>query len=174
MGTGRRTSRPRSGARAPFEIELGLDEAALENLQAAFSRISARELRFLQDALASAGETLEGNIRTRAPFPAIAAGVRRGRVSATSNGISYWGKIAHPAARSAEFGRVLYWRGYKRGKVKRGRGSKGVPFASSPGFVARPYVGIIRNDHAIGATKPELLRQISRAIDLEFLRGASR
>lgn len=55
------------------------------------------------------------------------------------------GEVRHPGAKAMEFGRTNYYRGY------RGRNQKsGTKFKSSPGQKPRPFVGIIKGDHAMG------------------------
>lgn len=55
----------------------------------------------------------------------------------------------HPAMKSEEFGRVMYYRGYTGRNVR-----SGVKFRSSRGYRARPFIGVVKGDKAIRESRP--------------------
>lgn len=114
-------------------------------------RRALRERDTVSETLVSAmqkvvDETVIPKLRAAAPSQAIADSITRGNISMASRGTAPRAriKVKHPSAASFEFGRVMYYRGYKW-PVK---GKKSIlkqnpeKFRSSPGFQPRPWIGI--------------------------------
>lgn len=111
---------------------------------------------YLRVALEDSGRELAGEMARRAPG-GIGAAVQFTGVKGKANGLRAVGVVKHPGARSMEFGRQ-YWR------------RNGARVRHSPGQRARPYLGVIKGDAAIGATKDSAQRRIGDAVVKEWER----
>ena len=94
--------------------------------------------------------------------------IKRGKVSRASQGTAPRVTIGirHPGAASYEFGRKIWYRGW-RGRA-RGRGSikalGGRPFRASPGQPPRPWVGV-RGGGVLASARPALIAAVERGIE---------
>lgn len=77
-------------------------------------------------------------------------------------------RVAHPAAKSTEFGREWWYRGFT-GRAQKRTGKR---FKSSPGLPARPFIGIKAGGHAIGAIAPKAAEIMAEALAKEWQRLA--
>jgi hypothetical protein len=89
--------------------------------------------------------------------------------------------MKHPGARSMEFGRFNYYRGFQgnnRNGAKRGKGSvkgSGHKFQvlKGRGQSPKPFLGVIEGGHAIGAVKDDVEQLLTAAIRAEWNRITS-
>lgn len=94
--------------------------------------------------------------------------IKRGAVSRASGGTAprVTLNIRHPGAASYEFGRQIWYRGWK-GRA-RGKGSVralgGRPFRSRRGQPERPWIGI-KGGGALAAARPALIEAVERGIE---------
>ncbi len=78
-------------------------------------------------------------------------------------------KAEHPGSRAAEFGRRFYLTGYKRVK---GRAIGGRKIARR-GQAAKPFIGVVNQDAAIGQISPRFVARMGDALEREFERVAT-
>ena len=78
------------------------------------------------------------------------------------------GRVKHPNARSTEFGRVYYYRGYKGHNQKSGERFK---VGAGHGQKARPFVGIKKKDAAIGALAEPIARELVAGVTATWKRA---
>ena len=76
--------------------------------------------------------------------------------------------VNHPGAKSAEFGRKFYYRGFT-GRDQKATGQR---FKPAGGQKAKPFAGIIKGDQAIGSVRNDARQRIGKAIEQEFRRVA--
>lgn len=126
------------------------------------------EAPFLREAMNDAGQLLERAAESRAPG-GIANRVEFVGTRGSGPRIRALIKVRHPGAKSMEFGRKKFYRGF----VNRRQRSTGQAFQASPGQRPRPFVGIRRGDHAIGAVRDDVERRLKRAFEQEWNRVAA-
>jgi hypothetical protein len=147
----------RNTIRLRFKVE-GLGE-----LQRAARAIAEPELPYLREALMESASLVadsargfaRGGIASRIGAPKLT----RGRVPASRF------EVRHPGSRSMEFGRRYYYRGYRR---MGGRMEGAQRFRATRGQEARPYIGIIHGDAAVGASADRVKRLLAEAVSREW------
>ncbi len=126
------------------------------------------EAPFVREAMEESGQLLTGAARGRAPG-GIAQTVDFIGVRGSGARIRATVKVRHPGAKSMEFGRRKYYRGFTGRRQRSGQA-----FQASPGQRARPFVGIRRGDAAVGAVKNDVGRKLIQAYEREWARVAGR
>jgi len=118
-------------------------KAAQEGLRA----LGVTDVPFVRSALTDIGNVLAVGMNAVKPHASFKVGNVRvlGKVPALRVSVA----MAHPGARSMEFGRKNYWRGYKGRAVK-----SGYKFAASPGQTARPFLGVISGRSVAQGVQP--------------------
>jgi len=154
----------------------------INRLNRALSVIGEDDAPYLREALEQVGRMLAGEIRARGR-PSIVARIEQGPIRGSGAGIRLPMAVVHPAAATLEFGRQWWYRGKGDGRIGNNRpGSKrrkgvfrryGERIKYHPGMPARPYVGIVHGDQAIGAIQPETRRLIEEALEREWARIAA-
>lgn len=169
---------------------VGFDVEGVAPLSRALRVLQEKELPFLTAALEESGKDLRGAAASRAKG-GIGQAVEFAGVKGNGVGVRATIAIKHPGAKSMEFGRKYWYRGFsvakrkstreatfrtKDGKasarIKAGmvRASKGTLFEAKPGQPARPFLGIIKGGGAIGAVEERVKARLSAAIDAEWNR----
>lgn len=133
---------------------VGIQVEGAKQLQKALRVLGEKDAPFLKEALETSGRMLSREAGSRAPG-GIGRAVKFTAVRGKPSGLRAIVNVKHPGSRSMEFGRK--WYGRPRRRVARGQ-------------QARPYMGIIRGDAAVGATNDEVKRLISDAFDKEWER----
>lgn len=126
-------------ARAAFAIETE-GFTAMRRRFAAMEELDAPEIRVRLDRIAALAHA-----EVSSAAPSSMAGKVITKPAKKLGGSITVGEVRHPGAKTMEFGRTNYYRGYT------GRNQKsGTKFKSSPGQKPRPFVGIKKGDHAMG------------------------
>lgn len=139
-----------------------LEVSGINRLRRAMRALGEKDAPFLRDAVDQISRRTEREVRQRAPG-SMAGTVQFAGVRAS--GVRTYGliRINHPGAKSMEFGRRQYYFGYK-GRAMR----SGTKRVVARGQRARPFVGVVNQDAAIGAVAP-LARQLwEDAIEREW------
>lgn len=145
-------------------VKWGIQVDGAANLQKALRVLAEPDAPYLRDALEDVGRSLAREAASRAPG-GIGRAVQFVGVKGKANALRSMVQIKHPGSRSMEFGRQYYYRGYTGRRVKSGQ-----RFRSNPGQPARPYIGIVRGDAAMGAIEADAQRKIADAIEAEWER----
>ena len=149
---------------ASARIDIRLEGA--NRLKRAMRLLSEAEAPFLKAALEESGELLAGEAEGRGPGR-IGRSVSFVGVRGTGGALRSLSRATHPGARSMEFGRTTYYRGFT------GRNQKsGTKFKAARGQKARPFAGIKNGNAALGAVKPRVEALLSEAIAAEWERVA--
>lgn len=149
-------------ARAAFAIETEGFNAMRRKLKA-LDELDAPEMASSLDKIA---RLTDSEVSSRAP------GSMGGKVAtrpAKKLGATItFGTVKHPGAKSMEFGRTTYYRGYT------GRAQKsGQSFKANPGQKARPFVGIKRGDQAMGRLVEPVRRELASGVAAVWARQES-
>lgn len=148
-------------------VKIGIEVSGAKALGRALRLLGETDPPFLREALDEAGHLLEGATRSRAP----------GGMARTVDFVGVKGKgatlkatvvVRHAGAKSMEFGRLYYYRGFT-GRSQKATGQR---FRSGKGQKARPFVGIMDSGHAMGAVKDDARRLIETAFEKEWDRIA--
>lgn len=154
-------------AKGTSTLNIEVDQKSLRQLTGALKALGESNAPYLREALDDAGQRFTSEVRRRARG-GIAAKVRGKGVTGKGTALRFRGVVAHPGARSEEFGRVWYWRGY-RGRAMSATGRR-FRVGAGKGQKARPYLGVMKGDAAIGATVLFARQRILRGVDDEWSR----
>lgn len=146
---------------------LSIKVEGANRLKRAMRLLSEAEAPFLKAALEEGGELLADEAGGRGPGR-IGQSVSFVGVRGAGGALRALSRATHPGARSMEFGRTTYYRGFT-GRQQKATGTR---FKAARGQKARPFVGIKRSDAAIGATRPRIAALLSEAIAAEWARVA--
>lgn len=160
-------------------IKLGIEVEGIDKLKRALQLFEEPDPPFLRAALIEAQEIVLDEARSRAP-----GGIKKGFLARPLRGKGGLTiapiLVKHPGARSMEFGRKWYYkaRAESEGKIgnnrpgskrkKRGVRAGSVKVKHAPGQKARPYIGIVNRDQAIGATHDEVQKLLVAAVQAEW------
>lgn len=124
---------------------------------------------YLKAAMEKVGHLAVSETRKRAPG-SMATKVEFVRVSMSKKAdIRALSTVKHAGAIPMEFGRHIYYAGYKRG----GKGSMKKGFkVHRQGQQKKVFVGVVNQDAAIGAAKAQMAEILQEAIEKEWLRIA--
>ncbi|HXG36523.1 MAG TPA: hypothetical protein VNL15_06115 [Dehalococcoidia bacterium] len=136
-----------------------------KRLKKALRVLGEREAPFLKAALEEGGGLLRGAAAARATG-GISSAVQFVGVQGSGGAQKAIIRVKHPGARSMEFGRKMYYRGFRGRQMK----ATGQRFRANRGQQARPYMGIIKNDAAIGQVGPQVKQGIEQALEREWER----
>lgn len=139
-----------------------------KQIKRALKALGETEAPFLKGALDKGGRML-GQAAEGRVHHSIAASMQYAGVKGVGGALRAVGTFKHPGARSMEFGRTYYYRGFT-GRRQKATGHK---VKVSGGQKARPFVGIKRGDAAIGQVREPVQRLIREAIDAEWTRIGS-
>ncbi|MBM3940438.1 MAG: hypothetical protein FJ318_06045 [SAR202 cluster bacterium] len=153
-----KASRSRAAGAA---ISIEIDEKSFERMRRVFKILAADDLPRLKSAMENVGERFASEVRTRAPGGIAGTVKDRGVRRSRAGQFHTLGVVAHPGARSMEFGRKWYWVGYTRPGKRFVGGRKTI---HRPGQASRPYVGVIDGDQATGAVAGWARARITSAI----------
>lgn len=146
---------------ASIKIEVTKDTL---RLQKALRVLAEPEAPYLRNGLDRAGRLLERATESRAKG-GIAATVAFAGVKGKSYGLRATVVVKHPGAKAREFGRQTYYRGFTGRRMK----ATGTAFkAGRGGQKAKPFVGIVKGDQAIGAVQPQVREILADAIAAEW------
>lgn len=149
---------------------IGIQVTGYKGIKKALQILGETDAPFLREAMEKVGHLAERETRARAPgtmasktdFIRVALS-RRGDIRALL-------AVKHGGAIPMEFGRTRYYRQYKRGAkgehYMKATGYKG----TYPGQRAKPFVGVVNQDHAIGAVKDDMARLLGEALEKEWER----
>ena len=143
-------------------VKWGVEVSGVNRLKRAMKVLGETDAPFLRTALTQGGQVLDQETGARAPG-GIAQTVAFVGIKGTGATLRAVVTVKHPGAKAMEFGRTKYYRGYT-GKGKGSR-KRGTAFKASPGQKARPYLGVKKYDHAIGASKPRVQKLLTDAIN---------
>lgn len=163
-------------------VKFGIQVEGLDALKRALKLFDEPNPPFLRAALQEAQMIVADAAEARAPGgikKSLFVRPLRGKGAMTMAPIT----IKHPGARSMEFGRVWYYKARPgtEGKIGNNRpGSKrqkrSIVAASTKvrrsGQKARPYIGIVNRDQAIGATHDKVQELLRDAVAKEWARLA--
>lgn len=158
-------SRPRRGpASARWTVEL----TGVTRLRNALSLLGETDAPYLRTALEWASHRFIAAAARRAPG-SIGRSITLAGVQPSARYVAQ-AKIVvkHPGAAPMEFGRQYYYRGYK-GRAMRATGYR---FRVPPGRgqKARPYLGVVNKDAAIGEVQDDIEKMLMDAIEAEWER----
>ncbi len=141
-----------------------IDTTGIKGLQAVLKAVGEKEAPFLKSAMGDVAKLLEREVATRAPG-SMGAKLR----SSVFSGKGLGARLvdSHPGAKSMEFGRTRYYAGF-HGHAQKATGH----VVKRPGEKARPFIGIVHGDAAIGAVMPRARELIQTAMVAEFDRLA--
>lgn len=136
-------------------------------LKKALRVLGETEAPFLKAALDESGKLLEDAAARRAKG-GIAGGVSFRGVRGKGGGLRAVVNIKHPGARSMEFGRFNYYRGFRGRDVK----TTGHKFHVGPGKGQRPqpFLGIVKGDAAIAEVQQPVTEKLQKAFADEWER----
>lgn len=164
---------PPKGVGAGYKIERGgstwgIDLQGARALNRALKALAETDAPFLRQALEESGELLRNAAARRWPGRSGGrvrfAGVRGGKGHTLRAVVA----MDHPGARSMEFGRFNYYRGF-RGRAVKATGQK-FAVGTGRGQRPRPFLGIVDGDAAIAEVQDEVGAKLGAAIDLEWER----
>ena len=153
----------RSAQRASFNLQVN----GVKEIRRALNDVSAARSGPAADAyekgIRAGAERVAWEIAVRAPG-SMGGKTKFDRM--LGRGVYARGVVAvnHPGARSMEFGRKYYWVGYTGRQPRTGR-----KVLHHPGQVARPFVGVIKGDQALGSAGPYVARQIGIGIERAWI-----
>lgn len=150
-------SRGRSGISVNVSIE------GLKEIRAAYRIMESADAPYLRKGIEKGTDILARSIQAGVPFPSFKV-VNRG---VKGKGLALRGviDIAHKGARSMEFGRTWYYRGFT------GRAQKATGFkfkVSSGGQQARPFLGIISGGGAVDKVRGQVEDAVQKAMIEEW------
>ena len=150
-------------------IRLRFEVDGYQELVKAARAIGESDLPYLRHALLASGSLVAQSARG---FAKGGIGSRISAPALNNSKTSPYAKfdVRHPGSRSMEFGRKNYWRGYR---IVGRRRSGGTKTAHSPGQKARPYIGILNADAAVGATQSRVKALLAEAVSNEWDRLGS-
>lgn len=133
-------------------------------LARAMKAVGDTDAPFLNHALLESADDAAGETRSRGPG---SIGSAVSIVGLRGSGISKRAVVSvkHPGAASMEFGRTLYYAGYTGRKQKSGYKRK-----VSKGQQAKPFIGVVKGDAAMGASRDRIVMRIMHAFELEWER----
>lgn len=143
-------------------IRLGFKVEGLNGLRRAARALGEEEMPYLRGALLESASLVAQSARGFAKG-GIASAVAAPRMGASRSPAAKF-DVRHPGSRSMEFGRVWYWRGFKRGRGRIIGGRK----VRSTGQKPRPYIGIVNGDAAVGSTSERVKQLIADAVSREW------
>jgi hypothetical protein len=158
------TRRKKSGQ---IQIRLQLEEGELKRVRKQLRALGTDSPEIRGAFERAVDEVLIPALKSAAPG-SMGSRIKRGAVSRASLGTAprVTVRINHPGAAAYEFGRKIWYRGWK-GRA-RGKGSVialgGRPFRSSRGQPPRPWIGI-KGGGALAAARPALIEAIERGIE---------
>lgn len=148
-----------TNSQARWNIQVEGADRLLKKLQI----LGENDAPFLREALEAGGELMKDAASGRAPG-SMASKFQGPKVRTYSGSLRALVEVKHPGARSMEFGRFHYYRGYSGRAVK----ATGTRFKSSPGQKAQPMFGIVKGDAAVGAVGGRVKELLERAITAEW------
>lgn len=148
-------------------VKIGIEVKGAKALTRAMTTLGEVDAPFLREALDDSGQILETAIRSRGKGR-IGASTRAQGVKGSGGALRAVVTVDHPGAKSMEFGRKNYYRGYTNRRQK----STGQKFRSSRGQPARPFVGV-KGGQAVGASEEPIKKKITDAIEKEWDRITS-
>ena len=121
-------------------VKVTVEVKGHRELMRALKRVGGEEdAPEVRAAVGESGAMVAEEMARRAPG-SIGQAVTFGGVKGPYTSLRAVGRVKHPGSRSMEFGRK-YWP------------VQGRPVRHSPGQKPRPYLGVVKGDAAIGATK---------------------
>ena len=154
-----------ASSRRAGKSSAGVEVLGLKELRSAFKLIESVQGEVageFEQGMWEATQYVAGEVRKRAPG-SMSARVKAYRLS--GKGVRARGRVEveHPGSRPMEFGRKFYYVGYTGRNVR-----SGIKVLHSPGQIARPFVGIIKGDQALGASKEPAASRIAKGIERAF------
>lgn len=147
-------------------LRFEIPDKELTKLKRALKTLGERDAPFLAEAMERAGQIVNEEVARRAPG-SMAGKVTFGGVKGVGGNVRALGYVTHPGAKSMEFGRRFYYRGFagnNRQSSPRGSMKSGTRFESPRGQKARPFIGIVNGDAAMAAAKPKVVPLILAGI----------
>lgn len=138
----------------------------LKAVQNGLRELGVTDTPYLRKALENIGNVLAIAMEAVKPYSSYKVG--RPRVLGKAPALRVSVGIEHPGARSMEFGRIYYYRGYT-GRAMRATGYK---IASEPGQKARPFLGIISGPSVVETIRPYAEPLIIAALQTEWERAS--
>lgn len=138
----------------------------LKAVQAGLKALQVDDAPFVRGALMEIGGLLAGVMRTAVPHESFKVG--EPNVLGGANNLRVQVPVAHPGARSYEFGRKWYYRGY-RGRAVR----SGTKFVATPGQIARPYLHIVKGPSVAERIRPQAEGLLLKAYQEEWAKASA-
>jgi len=148
-------------------VKIGIEVTGAKAISRALKVLGETDAPFLREAMEDSGRLLEGATRSRAPG-SMAQKTDFTKVSGKGATLRATVVVRHAGAKSMEFGRLNYYRGFTDRRMK----ATGQRFKSSKGQKAKPFVGIIKGGQALAAVEPQVRQKIEAAIEKEWDRIA--
>ena len=147
-------------------ISTGIVVEGTKQLSKALRVLGEGDAPFIRAALTDAGMLLRSAAAHRT-HGGIASAIAFVGVMGKANSLRAVIKIKHPGAKSMEFGRSRYYTGYRGRAVKSGRL---VTYAPPRGQRARPYLGVIKGNGAVGEVRERVETMLRAAFEKEWER----
>lgn len=147
-------------------VQIKVEVKGAKALTRALKSLGETEAPFLKQVLEDSGRLLEQATRSRAPG-GIASKVDFTGVKGKGGAVRAVVTVKHAGAKSMEFGRTTYYEGF-RGRAQKATGHK----VKRKGQTAKPFMGVKRGDHAIGAVTDDVKTRLVRGYEQEWERLA--
>ena len=157
-----------AGFKRSSAAAVSLQVAGLNRTRRAVQALGDRDAPYVREVLDDSGNDLAAAARGFAKGT-IGRRVSYQGVKGTGFGARAIVKSEHPGGRSMEFGRRFYLTDFKR---IRGRAIGGRKVRRA-GQQARPFIGVVNQDAALGQVAPRFVARMGEAIDREFERVAN-
>ena len=146
-----------------------IETSGVADVTRAMRILAETDAPFVRAALGKSGELLR-NAAIKHTHPSIASKLEFVGVQGKAGSLRAVVRTKHAGARSREFGRKWYYRGYNGRAMKSGQRFK---VAEGRGQKAQPFLGVIKGDKAVADVKPEVERLLTQAFEDEFERIAN-
>lgn len=157
-----------AGFKRSSTASVNLKVTGLNATRRAARALGDKDAPYVRDVLADGGQDLENAARRHARG-SVGSKISYAGVKGSGFGSRAIVVSKHPGSRPAEFGRRFYLVGYKR---SRGRAIGGHKVARR-GQTARPFIGVVKQDAALGEIIPRFQVAMGGALQREFERLAT-
>lgn len=149
-----------------LQLRIAIPDKEVTKLKRALKLLGETDAEYLRDAMDKAGEIITEEVARRAPG-SMRGRVAFGGVKGVGGNVRAVGQVTHPGAKSMEFGRVFYYRGFQgnnRPGSPRTSMKSGTKFRAARGQRAKPFIGIVNGDQAMAAARPRVVPVILAGI----------
>jgi len=163
-----------SGSGRGGTVGMKIQIEGLKAVQNGLRALGATDVPFVREGLEDIGEKLVPVLGAAMPYQSFKVG--RPKVLGKAPALRLSVPVNHPAARTTEFGRRLYWYGFKKpGRIGKRGSPKGYSMrggikrdVSPRGQMARPYLGIVKGDSVVERIRPYAMARLVKAYTDEW------